>query len=483
MSTFLELKGINKFFMHSQALNNLNISLEEGERLGIVGHNGAGKSTLVNILTGTFLQTSGEFRIDGESQGPGYDVIAANRKGIRVVFQELSLCPNLSVIENMRIFHPSLKGIGWRVRAEKTIMETLDAIFPDHGIRPTDIVEDLSLGDKQLVEIAKAFTVVDNPLRLIILDEPTSALDHHRSEQLTEFLKTLPEKKIACIYISHLLDEVLACTSRVVVMKDGVNVAELATADATKQRIIELMGESRPKMTKAGTSAGNGMDRSLDENAPLVIEPKVRGEEKRIQLRRGEVIGLTGLAGHGQTRLLIDLFDYKRNPDYRIDGPVTFIPGDRQNDGVFSLWSIVKNTTLQVYRDVRGPLLINPKKEDAVTENWRKTIDIKTDSLKTNILSLSGGNQQKVLFARCLESKSPIVLMDDPTRGVDVGTKTEIYRLILEEKKKGRSFVWYTTEMEELRYCDSIYVFKSGKILAKLAGETVTEQEILKASF
>jgi ribose transport system ATP-binding protein len=484
MSTFLELKGINKFFLHSQALNNLNLTMDEGESLGIVGHNGAGKSTLVNIVTGTFLQTSGEFRIDGIPQDTGYDVHAANRKGIRVVFQELSLCPNLSVIENMRIFHPSLKGWGWRERAEKTIMDTMDEIFPDHGIGPDDLVEELSLGDKQIVEIAKAFTVVDNPLRLIILDEPTSALDHHRSEQLTTFLKSLPGKKIACIYISHLLDEVLACTSRVVVMKDGVNVAELATAQATRQRLIELMGEARPKMSKteAASAADTGVRASL-EDAPSVIEPTEEGAEKRISVRRGEVVGLTGLAGHGQTRLLIDLFDYRNNKDYRIRGPVTFIPGDRQTDGVFSLWSIVKNTTLQVYADLKAAFLINPKKEDAVTENWRKAIDIKTDSLKTNILSLSGGNQQKVLFARCLESKSPIVLMDDPTRGVDVGTKTEIYKLILEEKKQGRSFVWYTTEMEELRYCDTIYVFKSGRILAELAGNTATEQEILKASF
>ena len=486
MNKILDLQNINKFFLHSQALNNVNLSMDEGECLGIVGHNGAGKSTLVNIITGTFGQTSGDFYVDGVQQDASYDVHAANRNGIRVVFQELSLCPNLTVIENMRIFHPSLKGWGWRQKAEKTIMETMDSIFPDHGIKPNDVVEDLSLGDKQIVEVAKAFTVVDNPLRLIILDEPTSALDHHRSEQLTNFLKSLPEKKIACIYISHLLDEVLACTSRIVVMKDGVNVAALATTDATRQKIIELMGEARPKSMKTGPNE-NGSETGVTggsfDGVPLVIEPKAESAEKQVSVHEGEVIGLTGLAGHGQTKLLIDLFDYKKNKNYKIRGPVTFIPGDRQNDGVFALWSITKNTTLQVYKEMKGAFLINPKKEDAVADAWRKTIDIKTDSLKTNILSLSGGNQQKVLFARCLESKSPIVLMDDPTRGVDVGTKEEIYRLIIEEKRKGRSFVWYTTEMEELRYCDSIYVFKAGKILAKMAGDKVTEKEILKASF
>jgi len=481
MPAFIELKNIDKFFFHSRALNDVHLSIAAGESLGIVGHNGAGKSTLVNILTGTFGQTSGDFLIDGEAQDASYDVHAANRRGIRVVFQELSLCPNLSVVENARVFHPSLKGLAWRKRAEKLVMETMDAVFPGHGIKANDIVEDLPLGDKQMVEIAKAFSVTDDPLRLIILDEPTSALDRHRSEQLTGFLKTLPEKKISCIYISHILDEVLACTSRIVVMKDGANVAELPTADATRRKIIELMGDSRPKMTKAAGDAEAG---SVPlESAPLVIEPRGEADGTRISLRRGEVVGLTGLAGHGQTRLLIDLFDYRRNKDYRIEGPVTFIPGDRQSDGVFPLWSIVKNTTVQVYKELKRAALIDPKKEDSVAEAWRRTIDIKTDSLKTNILSLSGGNQQKVLFARCLESKSPIVLMDDPTRGVDVGTKEEIYRLILEEKRKGRSFVWYTTEMEELRYCDSIYVFKGGRILAKLAGESATEKEILKASF
>ena len=482
MNTLVEVKQLNKFFLHQQALKDVDCEIYEGETLAIVGHNGAGKSTLVNILTGTYGQTSGDLSIDGKTQDQTYNVHTANQQGIRAVFQELSLCPNLSVLENMRVFHPSLKGRNWKKEAEEKIMETLDFIFPGHGIHPEDIIEDLSLGKRQIVEIAKAFTSVDHPHRLVVLDEPTSALDHQTSEQLISYLNSLQGKKVSCIYISHLIDEVLACSSRIMVMKDGVNIGILDTRDASRNKIIEMMGKAKP-LKNGEASIIDDAKKELNED-DFVIEPTAASDEvKRIRVAKGEVIGLTGLAGHGQTDLLLNLFNWRRNKEYSIDGPVTFLPGDRQADGVFPRWSIIKNLTLQVYNKLKKTLLIDTRKETHAAEKWKKIIDIKSGSLAANILSLSGGNQQKVLFARCLESSSPIVLMDDPTRGVDVGTKEEIYKLILHESVKGRSFVWYTTEMNELKYCDRIYVFKSGKILAELAGSEATEEEILKSSF
>jgi ribose transport system ATP-binding protein len=482
MNTLVEVKQLTKFFLHQQALKDVDCEIYEGETLAIVGHNGAGKSTLVNILTGTYGQTSGELIIDEKIQDQTYNVHTANQQGIRAVFQELSLCPNLSVLENMRVFHPSLQGRNWKKEAEEKIMETLDIIFPGHGIHPEDIIEDLSLGKRQIVEIAKAFTSVDHPHRLVILDEPTSALDHQTSEQLISYLNSLQGKKVSCIYISHLIDEVLACSSRIMVMKDGVNIGILDTRDASRNKIIEMMGEAKPLKT-GEASVIDEARKELNED-DSVIEPTAADDGvKRIKVQKGEIIGLTGLAGHGQTDLLLNLFNWRRNKEYSIEGPVTFLPGDRQADGIFPRWSIVKNLTLQVYNKLRKMLLIDTRKETRAAEKWKKIIDIKSGSLAANILSLSGGNQQKVLFARCLESSSPIVLMDDPTRGVDVGTKEEIYKLILHESAKGRSFVWYTTEMDELKYCDRIYVFKSGKILAELAGSEATEEEILKSSF
>ena len=478
MDAIVEVKNICKSFLSSRALTDVNLQIVKGECLGIVGHNGAGKSTLVNILTGTYPQTSGTLLIDGEEQGGAYDVYKGNQLGIRSIFQELSLCANLTVLENMKVFHPSLKGPGWKKTAEEKIRATLDSIFPGHGIDSEKMVKDLTLGQRQMVEIAKAFTVVDEPLRLVILDEPTSALDHRTSGQLIDYLNSLKGSEISCIYISHLFEEIMDCTDRILVMKDGLNMGIVETESASKDRVISMMGNAEVKQ-KDGDSFNRGnVDVGEDVIAPLKSEG-----EARIRVRQGEIIGLAGLAGHGQTRLLLDLFEYKKNREYEIKGPVTFIPGDRQTDGVFPKWSIVQNLTLQVYEKMKGLFLINTKKEEASAEKWQKIIDIKSASLTSNILSLSGGNQQKVLFARCLESSSPVVLMDDPTRGVDVGTKSEIYKLILAESEKGRSFVWYTTEMEELQYCDRIYVFNSGKIREEFSASDATEEKILKSSF
>lgn len=487
MKPIVELRNITKYFMNTRAVYNLDLSILHGECLGIVGHNGAGKSTMVNILTGTVPATSGELLIDGEAQPPGYDVYSANQQGIRVVFQELSLCQNLTVTENMKVFHPSISGFGWKDRAGKAISDVLDEIFPGHGVHPDSVVSALSLGERQMVEIAKAFSVTDEPLRLVILDEPTSALDHTTSRQLIDYLDSLRNKNVSVIYISHLLDQVLASTDRIVVMKDGVKVDTLVTSETDRDSVIELMGEAKPisaesehsELSRASVAA---KDESEKQPGSSLVEPKRESEATQVTVREGEVVGLTGLAGHGQTDLLLDLFDGKKSRKYRVAAPVSFLPGDRQTDGIFPVWSIAKNICVQVYKKIQSWFLIEPSLESKLAEKWKQAIDIKATSLDAGILSLSGGNQQKTLFARCLESSAQIVLMDDPTRGVDVGTKEVIYRLIVEEKEKGRSFVWYTTEMDELQFCDRLYVFKGGQILAELSGGEASEEDILKAS-
>jgi ribose transport system ATP-binding protein len=487
VNSIIQLRGVSKYFLNSRALHEVDLDIFEGECLGIVGHNGAGKSTIVNILTGVLPATSGSLRIDDSEPAPGYDVHAARLAGIRVVFQELSLCPNLTVAENMKVFHPQITGTNWKGAASQIICDTLNEVFPGHGVSPDTVVSDLTLGQRQMLEIAKAFTTVDSPLRLVVLDEPTSALDQSRSQQLIDYLDTLREKRLSVIYISHLLEEVLASTDRIVVMKDGIKVGTLVTEGATKEQVIDLMGEAKagagPGSKAKQTAEPTGDEAVESSEEDLLILPRQQEPEDRLRLRKGEVVGLTGLAGHGQTRLLVDLFDLKHNKDYSVRAGVTFVPGDRQTDGVFPVWSIAKNISVQVYHRIRKFFLIDSRKERTIARNWQKAIDIKAPSMEAGILSLSGGNQQKALFARCLESDADIVLMDDPTRGVDVGTKEVIYRRIIEEKKAGRSFLWYTTEMDELAYCDRLYVFKGGKIIAELSTGAATEEEILKASF
>ncbi|MCC8190380.1 MAG: ATP-binding cassette domain-containing protein, partial [Planctomycetes bacterium] len=242
MSNIVEIRGVGKVFGTSRALAGVNLDIARGECLGLVGHNGAGKSTLMNILSGIFPPTEGTVAVDGVVQGPGYDVRAATGLGVRTVFQELSLCLNLTVVENMRVFHPEFRGIGWRKRAEQAIITTLDAIFPGHGIRATSRVERLSLGQRQVLEIAKAFAGGAHPPRLLILDEPTSALDYHTARQLLDYLNGIKGGDLSCIYISHMLDEVLACADRIVVMKDGRVAGEMAERDASRDRLIERMG-------------------------------------------------------------------------------------------------------------------------------------------------------------------------------------------------------------------------------------------------
>ncbi|MDR3077787.1 MAG: sugar ABC transporter ATP-binding protein [Planctomycetota bacterium] len=476
----VEFENVGKVFGTSPALQEIHLTLAPGECLGLVGHNGAGKSTLMNILAGIFPPTSGKFALDGVFQGVGYDVRVANARGVWAVFQELSLCLNLTVAENLRVFHPEFRGWGWRKRAGDAIAAIMDEIFPGHGIKPGRLVESLTLGQRQTVEIAKAFAAGDG-LRLLILDEPTSALDYHTARQLLDYLNRSKGGRFAIIYISHMLDEVLACADRIVVMKDGRISGEVRSAEATRDQLIELMG------SKAAPIRGEGRTRRIRDLSarPLLISPKSAGTGRGpgLSLREGEVVGLAGLSGHGQTNLLVDLFDYRHNSDYHARGPFTFIPGDRQRDGNFPLWSIVNNLTIQVYPRVRRYRLIDLSLERSVSGRWRDSIGIRAGSLNDNILSLSGGNQQKVLFARCLESDAKAILMDDPTRGVDVGTKEIIYRLIREESDRGRAFVWYTTEMDELRHCDRVYVFRNGAIVAEMPGDEATEEAILRSSF
>ncbi|GHT00522.1 ABC transporter ATP-binding protein [Synergistales bacterium] len=436
----------------------------------------------MNILSGIFPATSGAFSIDGKLQGANYDVYSANRQGVRTVFQELSLCLNLSVVENMRIFHPEFHGLGWAKRAGDSIMSTLSAVFPGRHLRPHDLVGNMTLGQRQTLEIAKGFAENKaNPLRLLILDEPTSALDYQTARQLLNHIAQSKGQNVAFIYISHILDEVLFCADRVVAMKDGAVVGQVKAKDATRDYLISMMGS-------VGTShelrAHAATRKSKGTSASNFINPKRDSGYAQINLNQGEIVGLAGLAGHGQTALLIDLFT-KKSIDYDVKAPVTFIPGDRQKDGILPLWSILFNMTSQTYAKIRKKLsrLIDLKKEKQVGEHWKDAVDLKAGGLGDNILSLSGGNQQKVLFARALESDAPVVLMDDPTRGVDVGTKKIIYDLIFTESAKGRGFVWYTTEMDELQYCDRVYIFKSGQIVAEMPGEAATEEAILKASF
>lgn len=481
--TIVNLSGIAKSFGAVHALAGVDLAVDAGECLGLVGHNGAGKSTLMNVLAGTLSHDTGRIGIHGDDLAGHYNVAVAHRHGIRCVFQELSLCPNLTVAENARVFHRNLKGFGWKKRAGAMIAEKLDEIFPGHGIQDDDVVGDLSIGKRQMVEIARAFTVTDEPLHLVILDEPTSSLDAVTAEQLLTFVRKAVEGGQSCILISHLLGEILKASDRIVVMKDGKVVAEKPANEFDRDSLVAAMGtvadDSRIETHKT-------FERIRGET-PVVVRarPKTHGDDAELVAHKGEIVGLAGLAGHGQTRMLLQVFDAagKRAADTEVDGPVSLVAGDRQTDGIFHLWSIGQNVTIRSLGSMVGQLLIQHDQEEKMADEWKDRIKIKTPDMDNNILSLSGGNQQKALFARALGSDAEIVLMDDPMRGVDVGTKMEVYELIRREAEAGRTFLWYTTEMDELQNCDHVYVFRNGRIVADLSRAELTEEKVLHSSF
>lgn len=474
----ISLDGVEKSFGAVRALQGVTLQVGQGECLGLVGHNGAGKSTLMHVLTGTLAPSAGTLSVAGEMVTDGWSPALARARGLRCVFQELSLCPNLTVAENVRITHRTIKGFGWKSAAASLIRAKLDEIFPGHGISPHDEVADLPIGKRQMAEIARAFTVTDAPLRLVILDEPTSSLDAMTARQLLDYVKVETARGTSIILISHILGEVLSTCHRIVVLKDGKTVADRAAGQFTRDTLVSAMGsEARHGAARQATVGAS--------EAPLMVRATPRTAAASLSVaaleaRKGEIIGLAGLAGHGQTRMLLQIFSSK---DAEVAAPAAFIAGDRQSDGVFNLWSIGRNMSVRALAGLRRRGLIDLVQEARLENDWKERMRIRTPDVGNNILTLSGGNQQKALFARALASDAAIILMDDPMRGVDIGTKQEVYDMIRAQAAEGRTFIWYTTEFEELTPCSRAYVFRDGAISASLGPTELTEERMLQASF
>lgn len=469
-------RGIRIEFGAVKALDGADLTIHTGECVGLVGHNGAGKSTIVNVINGSLVPHAGQIYYHGHNEGKG--ISFARSHGVRCVFQELSLFPNLSIAENLRIMHSDLKGRNWRKRAIAIIEAKLAEIFPGHKINCHAIVEELSIAQRQMVEIAINFASVSDAPKLVILDEPTSSLDAGIAAQLMDYTGFFVRNGGAVLLISHMLGEIFAASSRIVVMKDGKVVADRPSEEFDTRSLVEAMGSvERQKAIRRVTTERQAAD--------IVLSVKSgAGQGLPFQAFCGEVVGLAGLAGHGQTKMLLNLYRAKTS-DWRQDkrSNIVFVAGDRSLNGTFALWSILKNLSITSLGQMASFSLVDNKQEKALGAEWKRKIQIRTPDVENGILSLSGGNQQKVLFARALATPAEIVLMDDPMRGVDVGTKQEVYDILHNEAKNGRTFIWYSTEMDEIQLCDRVYVFRDDMIVTELTGENITEQNVLAASF
>ncbi len=475
----VRLRGIARRFGAVRALAGVDLDIEAGEILGIVGHNGAGKSTLMQVLAGTVTPDEGTIGIAGQIERGGYDVRRAHALGINCVFQELSLCPNLRVYENVRILHHGLSGLAWPRQARRLIRAALDGIFPGNAIDTDAVVGDLPIGRRQMVEIARAFTEHDHRLRLVILDEPTSSLGARAAEQLLQFTRRAAAGGLACVFISHRLKEILAHTDRVAVLRDGQVVAREDAAVLTEARLVEHMGAT------GGAAAGAGG--VLVAAAAATVRAELAFPDgKALTARAGEVVGLAGLDGHGQRDALLRLFAVAQGAEAagaRVAGRAAYVSGDRPREGVFPLWSIGHNLTIGLLAQLARAGFLAPRAERTLADHWRSRLGIRTPDVAQPILSLSGGNQQKVLIARAFASGAEVLLLDDPMRGVDVGTKRELFAAIRDQAARGRTVLLYTTEMQELEHCDRTYVFYRGAITEQIEREALTEERVLRASF
>lgn len=476
----LRLAGITKQYGLTKALAGVDLILHRGEITGLVGHNGAGKSTLMRVIVGITAPDTGELRIGGTSFETGYSLAAARAAGIRIVFQELSLAPTLAVFENALVADPGLAGWGWRRRAKQKITRALDEIFPGHGINARQRVEELTLAQQQMLEIALAIHDTGENASLLILDEPTSALAKNQADNLFAYLRGLRERGVASVLISHKLQDILGHTDRTVVMRDGRVVSEHDTAALDYDQLVTLMG-GVVKEARAERSITVAADAASVLTVRHLPDPRLTNP--RLELRGGEIVGLSGLDGQGQNALLRSLWSNRRRRRFvETSDSLAFVTGDRATAGTFPLWDVGQNIGIGVLKQIAPFGFVDRRKEKDLIASWVQRLAVR-GTATTPIVDLSGGNQQKALLARALASSARIVLLDDPLRGVDLETKQQVYRILRAEADRGRSFLWFTTENAELAECDRVYVMSRGSVAAELIGDAITEEAVIAASF
>jgi ribose transport system ATP-binding protein len=484
---FLQFKGIDKYYDVTQALANVDMDIHHGEVIGLIGPNGAGKSTLIKIITGVLSPSAGTIAVAGEPVGK-YTTKEAKELGIACAYQDFSLCTNLKVYENFAISSIGHNLAGerkWRSQYKCKSHELLDRYFPGNMIDVSKPVERLSLAERQVVEICKTLSV-DN-LQLLILDEPTSALSSDKAEQLHAVVRDLCRRNVTVIYISHKLEEIKVVSDRIVVLKNGRNNGEFQANEISRDELIEKMGGGAP----AGSEF---VKTSVSADAPVIIDVKKYSADGindiSISVRKGEIVGISGLVGSGQPELLDVLFAAGRGSrrrsakgDIRFNGTVAYVSGDREREGVFHLWNISDNIAISMLNRSKAKFFLDMKALKDTACAWYAKLKFRAEGIGSPIKALSGGNQQKALIARGIASGADVILLNDPTAGVDVGTKHDIYQLLQEAKREGKSVVLYSTEDSEMQICDRVYVLHEGCITEDLTGDSITVTNIVKASF
>ncbi len=486
----LTMEGICKIFPGVRALNNVNFYLRAGEIHALMGENGAGKSTLIKVLTGVHPKDGGEICLNGKKITIRSPQDAQNH-GISTVYQEITLCPNLTVAENMFIgrdksFFPNKRAM--EQKAQKILDELSIPALPRQELGSC------SLAIQQMIAIGRA---VDMQCKVLILDEPTSSLDEHEVQMLFSLMRSLKEKGVGIIFVTHFLDQVYEVCDRITVLRNGELVGEYEIENLPKMELVaKMMGKELDELSIIKSGAVKADESTTPVYEAHGLKSNVTGKPFDFSIQKGEVNGFTGLLGSGRSESVRAIFgvDKIQGGKISVDGKpvritrpadamkqgIGYLPEDRKADGIIADLSVRENIILatQVMRGVLRP--ISRAQAEAFADEYIKALDIKTASTDTPIGSLSGGNQQKVLIARWLLTHPKYLILDEPTRGIDVGTKTEIQRLVLKLAEDGVSCTFISSEIEEmLRTCSRLIVMRDRNIVGELRDEELTQYNVM----
>lgn len=477
-----------------KALDNVDLTLRKGEIMALMGENGAGKSTLIKCLTGINAFEAGEIRVEG-IDGPvvNHSTLDAQKKGISTVYQEVNLCPNLSVAENLYIGREprtKLGTIDWKEMTSRSsrIMKELEL-----DVDVTRTLEDYSLALQQMIAIARA---VDMECKVLILDEPTSSLDDNEVAKLFKLMRQLKDKGVSIVFVTHFLEQVYEVCDRITVLRNGTLVGEYPIAELPRVKLVAaMMGKDFDDLAAIKTE-----DNIDFKDAPLVVNAKGMSHKGTIkpfdlQIHKGEVVGLTGLLGSGRSELARVIYGADKNQTgelefkgqkVKINAPIDamnlgmgLLPDDRKAEGIIADLSVRENIILAL-QTKRGMFHLLPmSKQIEIADKYIEMLQIKTASRETLIGQLSGGNQQKVILARWLATDPDFLILDEPTRGIDVGTKTEIQKLVLKLAKEGKSLIFISSEIEEMiRTCNKLIILRDGQVVGEIT-ENLTQENVM----
>ena len=497
----LEMRNITKTFPGVKALDDVNFKVRRGEIHCLVGENGAGKSTLMKVLSGVhhYGTYTGDIVYDGEVQ-QFKNIADSEAKGIAIIYQELALVPELSIYENIYFGHEIMNGktIDWN----ETIVKSTEMLKKVRlHVDPSMKVKDLGVGNQQLVEIAKALS---KNVKLLILDEPTASLNEDDSENLLKLIKELKEQGVTCIMISHKLREITAIADTITVLRDGSTICsldakerEIKEEEIIKHMVGREINNIYPKREKKNVG-----EVCLEIKNWTVDDPRLNREilhDVNINVRKGEIVGLQGLMGAGRTELAMSIFGnptgYKiksgqilvngeeksfKSPRAAIQSGIAYVSEDRKGNGLVLIQDIKYNITLPNLKELTEKLAINENEEINVANEYKSSINIKAPSIMQKVVNLSGGNQQKVQIAKWLFAKPQVLILDEPTRGIDVGAKYEIYSLMNKLVEQGMAIIMISSELPEvLGMSDRLYVMSEGHITGELSAEEASEEKVM----